>query len=386
MKISKSLLWQIPLCCFLTAMQCSTPQPVAGGSSDTEVSAKIVGVATDINGILVQDAKVQLLPVDFLPGNDSSKLLITEASCTTDENGNYIIDSVEPGDYKIEVSSGDSTGCIKVCSVGKEEFSMEMVLMPFGTVAGNVDLSYGMEKFYKKAHVEVYGTTHKTILDSTGFFILHLPAGEHSLRISVDQSFYDEMKIDVSVQSSQYKNIGVVTLDYLPAPFCWEDSCDSSTLRAFLDSNGYSDIPIEEVTTKGHGRIEELDLRGYTITSSLYALGMLTGVKVLDLGNTGISDSCHFLCGMSHLEVLKIDSNNINGLSRCTEGLFCLVELDVSSNALKNLPNRLPFHSLQSLNVSDNRLCMVPPFIKEQIEILCPGWEARQTCVTEDGF
>jgi hypothetical protein len=384
MKSSKWLLWLIPLCCFLTVMQCS--QPVAGGSSDTEVSAKIVGVATDINGNSVQDATVRLRPHDFLPDNDLPKLHLTEANCTTDENGNYLIDSVEPGEYLIEVSSGDSTGCIEACSIGKAKYTVETVLMPFATVAGNVELSYGTPQFYQNAHVDVYGTTHRTTLDSTGFFILQLPAGVHSLRFCVYESFYDTVKMNVTVQSSQYKNIGVVTLYYsLPPPFyCLNDSCDSSAVRSLLDSNGYADIPVEEVSVKGHGRIEELNLRGFDITSSLYALGRLNGLKVLDLGNTGIADSCHFLCGISQLRVLKIDSNNIAGLSRCTEGLLSLEVLDVASNLLEDLPKHLPFFSLRLLDISDNRICNLSPFMEGPIDMLCPGWEESQTCVEEN--
>lgn len=355
--------------------------PVTGGSSDTEVSAEITGVARDVNGKSVQGAIVRLRPVDYLSGDTITNKPVTEAICTTDANGKYQIDSIEAGIYKLEVSSGDSFGCIEECVITDQECTLEMKLMPLGTVAGNVDLRNGMKMFYKKTRIQVYGTAHAATIDSTGFFMLKLPAGEHKLRISVDESLYDELDINVTVQASQYKNIGYLTLDYVPMQLCWEYTCDSSIVRAFLDTNGYSDVAVEDVSVKEYNRIRELHLRGFTLTSSMYLLAQLNWLKVLDLGRTGITDSCHFLFSMGNsLEELRLDSNNITGLSMCIEGLFQLNELDVSSNQLTDLPKHLPVFNFKYLNISDNYICNLPHYFQGPVDIINPGWKESQKC------
>ncbi len=202
--------------------RCMQNPPVAGGASDTEVSAQVCGTATDMYGNSIADALVQLRPKVIVSEEDSTgeevgSLLLAED--TTDSLGFYRLDSVEEGAYHLTVTVGESLGTVQECNVfDREKVTLDPVLKPFGMVLGWLELPYEGAEVFARAKVRLLGTDMIVRPDSTGMFKISLPEGIHRLRLSVDSSFFDKVTIDVEVQPSQVKNIGIIRLTLLPPP------------------------------------------------------------------------------------------------------------------------------------------------------------------------
>ena len=387
MKRSNVLLTIIAVSAGLLIPYCTQNSPVAGGASDTEVSARVSGVATDMFGKPVAGASVQLRTKDFLPEQDTVTQMpgkYTKADCSTDSEGYFLLDSLGAGIYNLAIVSGDSVGTIRECIVGdKQSVSVEPVLMPFGLVIGWLQLPYVIPEILARAKVELIGSENKVHPDSMGFFQFPLPEGMHRLKMSVDSSFFDKVTIDVEVVPSQVKNIGMIRLNMLPPPPppCIDGACDSAVLRKFLDDAGHGDISVGDVTTWINGRIESLNLRGLDIRIPLEPLGLLNTVRKLDLGKTGTADSCRFIISMWNLQEVYLDSNNITGISHSFEGAYRIKVLDLSDNRLTMLPEKINYLMPdQKLDLSGNELCYLPPPLAGWADTWNPGWKETQRC------
>ena len=362
--------------------------PVAGGSSDTEVSAQISGTVLNIDGNPVSDALVRLRPKDYLPG---SRLVKREreadyrsaVDAVTDEYGTYTLDSISDGSYILEVISGDTAGTVVECEMSNAAAcTVSTMLKPFSFIKGTVDFTYENGKAKSGALVEVFGTEHLTYTDSTHWFKLQVPEGMHRLRISSDTTYYDDVILNVEVTASD-KYLGSIQMVYKPLPACLDYVCDSTVLRKFLDDAGHPDITVEQVSTRGGSRsqIVELNLRNIPILIPLAPLGQLSDIEVLDLGNTGTADSCRFIAGLWELEELRLDSNALTGLSHSIEMMTRLRELNLSNNRIEDLPKGIVnLHYLINLDISGNRLCDVSSIIAGWADSLDRDWREGQDC------
>jgi hypothetical protein len=368
-------------------IRCTQSPPVAGGASDTEVSAQVSGTVTDMFGDPVAGAAVELRLKDYLPEDDIAEIqngLNTRADGSTDSEGFFLFDSIETGTYTLSITSGDSVGTVLKCIVEKETpVTLDPVVRPYGMVTGWIEVPYEVGALYTHARVALIGSDKMVRPDSTGYFLFPLPQGNHRLRFSVDSSFFDQLTIDVDVFPSQVKNIGVIRLNMLPPPPppCNDPACDSSVLRQFLDEAGHADVAIGEVSTWVNGRIDILNLRGLAISIPLVPLGLLNTVRKIDLGNTGTADSCRFIISMWNLQEVYLDSNAITGISRAFEGAYRIKVLDLSDNLLTTLPDKINILIPdQELDLSGNELCALPPPLAEWADWWDPGWRATQRC------
>lgn len=366
---------------------CMRESPVAGGASDTEVSAQVSGTVTDVYGTPVSGARVTLRLENYVPDEDTIEPQpgrYTRAEGVTDSEGFYQFDSIDTGTYRVSILQGDSVGTVSECRVGTyEPVQVESVLMPNGMVAGWVALPYEIGMFYSRARIVLVGSEQMERPDSNGFFRFSLPPGAHRLKFSVDSSFFDKVTIDVEVFSSQVKDIGVIRLNMLPPEprTCDDFHCDSAILRNFLDDAGYTDVGLRTVSTWVNGRIESINLRGMDITVPLTPLGMLSTVRKLDLGKTGTTDSCRFIMGLWNLRELYLDSNAITGISRAFEGVYRIKVLDLSNNRLTRLPEKINDLAPDlELDLSGNELCTLPPHLLMWADARSPGWRETQRC------
>lgn len=366
---------------------CMQNPPVAGGASDTEVSAQVCGTATDLYGNPIADALVQLRPKVIVSEEDSTgeevgSLLLAED--TTDSLGFYQLDSVEEGAYHLTVTVGDSLGTVQVCNVfDGEKVTLDPVLKPFGMVLGWLELPYEGAEVFARAKVQLLGTDMIVRPDTTGMFQISLPEGIHRLRLSVDSSFFDKVTVDVEVQPSQVKNIGIIRLALLPPPPppCNNFECDSLFLRNFLDEAGHADLDIDDVATVKYGRISELNFRGISLSVPLAPLGQLNAVEKIDLGKTGTADSCRFIFSLWNLRELYLDSNAITGISHAFENALHLQVLDLSGNQLTGLPGKINYLMPGGkLDLSGNSLCNLPPELEGWADYWNPGWRETQVC------
>jgi hypothetical protein len=358
---------------------------VTGGSSDTEVSAGISGTALNSSGSPVKGAIVKLHSSGYLPSFPDTQQMafgVSVLECITDDKGFFYFDSIDAGEYSLDIRSCDTEGAaVGVIETVKLDTSVVITatLMPLGIISGTIDFQYGFPNKHDKSKVEVYGTEIITNADSTGYFQFPIPYGSHRMRISVDSSLFNEMSVNVGVLPSQYLDIGVMRLN-MPPYSCNNYACDSTTMRTFLDDAGYPQISVAQVTEKRFGRITAIRLRGFKISTSLTSLSMLNMVDEVDLGNTGTADSCRFVMGMWNLRQILLDSNDITGISRYFESLHRLNVLDLSYNRLTDLPEKISYIHPDTLNLAGNKLCDLPFSLQNWADFTDPDWRQNQQC------
>jgi hypothetical protein len=375
----------------LLARCISEPPAITGGSSDTEVSARISGVIVDKEGKPSINALVRVRPTDYLPGQridttaDSGR---QGFDCRTDTGGAFFVDSVVDGDYLVEVLADDSTGAVAECRmVDARPCTISTVMQPLGMVLGEIEASYENESIRSRAMVEVFGTEHVVHPDSGWWFKIPLAAGEHRIKISIDSSSFDSVILNVQVEPEVPRSIGIVRVNYMPQPPCWEGVCDSIVLRNFLDSAKHPEVAVHDVTQWRMGRITVLNLSGIPISIPLAPLGQLSAVEELDLSHTGIADTCRFLYGMWNLRILRLNDNNITGITHFVEGLYWLEELILTNNKLTTLPEKLTgLTNMKKLNISGNQICILPPNLGGWIDLFDQGWYFRQACTVPTGW
>lgn len=359
--------------------QCSTN--VAGGASDTEVSATLSGTIFDAGGVVIPHARVRLRPADYRPGTLEmypSSETVRVFDGTADSTGAFSIDKVADGEYVLEILSGDTIGAV-VPVIVDSTVSVSAVLKPFGTISGNVDM-YNHPGIYGKAKIEFVGTEHVGYPDTVGHFSQMVPYGEQHMRLSADTTVFNEIIVQFYVQPAQISTIGTLRMSAPGLP-CYSYSCDSMVLRTLLDDAGYSDTPVEQVSSAMYGRIYKINLRGFSLPVSLAPLAQLNALGFIDLGNTGITDSCRFVMYMWGLEELLLDGNNITGLSQTFEYLAGLRTLDISNNNLSRLPAHIDALKLMKLNITGNALCDLPPSLVNWANRYSPYWLATQRCL-----
>lgn len=371
-------------CVSLTAL-CTTSQ-ISGGSSDTEVSAQVAGVATDESGNVVANAVVKLHRDDFLPSlldsqlNETSNISIVGV---TDEEGLFAFDSIQDGSYLLEISCGDSAGAISKFDIQNgSRCSLSTVVRPLGTLMGTVSFSYGSYVDITGTRIEAYGLDRTWRPDTNGFFQFSVPQGSYRLKVSVDSVGYLPITVDeVNVTSNGVTPLGPYNLYYEQGDICWTYSCDSTLVREFLDSSGYEEVMVTDVTEESHGRIISLDLGGMAITIPLDDLGQLNALESINLSNTGTKDSCRFVYGLWKLRILHLEGNELTGLSSAIESLWYLTELYLADNRLSSLPQRIyQMSHLDSLDLSGNRLCFISTYVAAWADEHDPDWRENQQC------
>lgn len=358
---------------------------VAGGSSDTEVSASISGVVHDTLGNVIPGANIRLRPSDYLPGDTLLSGFSTEGIKKFDgisnDDGTFSIDSIARGDYVLEVLSGDSSGMVRQVYIDSP-MTVCAVLAPFGTVAGDVDM-YQIPGINEKTNIELFGTEYKFKPDTTGHFSMFLPYGPYRMRLSADSLLVNDMELHFYLEPHTLYHCGTLRMASYAMP-CFNYFCDSLTVRTLLDEAGHSDITVEQVSNIKYGRIYKLNLRGITLGPSISSLAQLNALEELDLGNTGISDSCRFVMSLWKLESLLLDSNQITGVSQGFGMLTKINLIDLSYNNLTALPEQMSYTRPWFVNLNGNSLCSLSENVKEWAERYAPGWSNQQNCDVPD--
>ncbi len=370
--------------CIMTALACLgllfsscgyTELPLAGGSSDTEISARVEGCAIDLEGKPASGVLARMRTSEFLPEDPNH----ISRNSYTDSNGIFIFDSVRRGSYSIELSGPDSIGSLMNCKVTSNDDQIVLdthTLKPNAAISGHAILGSSRSS----PSLQIYGLERSIKPDSTGFFIISVPEGRHCLRISGPEE-YDEMEVSFEAFSSQYKYIGWFWLNPKLQSPCGDYACDSLTVRSILDSLGRPDIPVDSISVMRNGRIVELRLRGLGKKAASQSIGRLNFLEVLDLGQDSIDTPLYFLNQLWMLQVLSLDGNLIRYIPDNIGYLTFLRHLDLSGNELSFLPvsitNLKPF---QLLNLSGNRLCTLPEYQKSWISLYDPDWALNQKC------
>lgn len=205
------------LCCLLA---CTTGNaPTAGGSSTTDNprTALVYGTALDADSVPIANATVRLRPADYLAQASPrglTKRTIAIKELTTDEFGQFFMDSIEPGIYVIEITNKHSMAVSLICEVvpGGDTLDLGLhSLKPFAALHGTV----APDSTASNMRAAIYGLERSTAVDPvTGrYSFTDLPEGAWSIRIESSAPDLGAAIVDVPmVNAGLSDTVAIVTL------------------------------------------------------------------------------------------------------------------------------------------------------------------------------
>lgn len=350
-------------CVFSTLSPFEGEKTAGGGGIET---VGIRGYAYHEDGQPASGARVLLRTREFLADSGNLGLAkrnaIISGETVTDSRGFYALDSVEPGDYRVEVAD-DSHGAVVEASVEADRRILQLekavVKAPGRLLARLVQGGY----YVGGAWVHVYGMERAITTDSYGRVNLaDLPEGDHRIIIRRPRPYGYVQTLtlpSVSIEAGKTNDLGNLEL---PGG-CADARCDSLVVRYILDRNGKDSLTVDSVALRdaSTGRIEELDLSRTGVTT-LPEVADLVGLKRLELDNNSLQSLPVEVTRIVTLEYLSLNNNNIRSLPREIGNMKFLTWLHLYNNSLDTLTGAVgSLTSLRYITVSYNSLRSLPP-------------------------
>lgn len=166
----------------LLLLACSSTGPVAGGSG-TETTTGVTACIRNADGSPAVGANVTIRAADYLAPCDSTlgKAARMSAETVTGDSGTFTIDSLDDGDYRIEVNNGAGAAVLlHYMTVHGDTTDLGVaVLRPYAAIGGALGAGgHG-------ALVQIYGMERAARADSAGkFSFVDLPEGSFGVRIT----------------------------------------------------------------------------------------------------------------------------------------------------------------------------------------------------------
>ena len=170
----------------------------AGGSTDTGNSRISASVYLP-GGAAAMGAQVIVRRSDYLSVGQASLSDVARSGkeALIDEGGHFRIDSMDTGNYTIEVNDRVSGACLLTCRIlpGTGEISLGAdTIHPYAAVEGSAALPPG---FSGNVFVQVYGLERCIPLDAAGhFMIADLPAGSFRFRVASKDTLFTPIYVD----------------------------------------------------------------------------------------------------------------------------------------------------------------------------------------------
>lgn len=156
----------------------STKVSDGGGSEAT--NGTVAGLAVYPGGAIAGRASVILRSATYLRDTAETEGEV-KPDTFTDDRGGFRLDSIPPGEYRLEIRDGSghaSVSTVKV-SAGKTATSPPDTLRRVGTLRG---MLAGVPGFSVQRHVQIYGMEQVVRADSSGRFTFYsLPIGRHRI-------------------------------------------------------------------------------------------------------------------------------------------------------------------------------------------------------------
>ncbi len=169
------------------------------GSEIGNPTIALTGTALYPDGSIAGGARVTLRKAGFLAEDKAAKILsssarlgqskvsVSLANVFTDADGKYRIDSVDDGEYRIEINDGQNQGVLHDCTVKarkglKDTALASDKLVATGTIHGVIKWDSPPVSPYLALP---YGTEHVAIVDPTNgrFTLADMPAGTYTLKL-----------------------------------------------------------------------------------------------------------------------------------------------------------------------------------------------------------
>jgi len=137
---------------------------------------------------------------------------------------------------------------------------------------------------------------------------------------------------------------------------------DSLVVRKLLDSEGLSDIPVEQCLMGAKSdRIIALSLSHLNLHEIPMSLFALTALTWLDLSDNHIMELPAEFFSLTQLTTLNLSYNHLTALPSDIAALSSLRILNLSNNKLKTIPSEMEqLTSLTELLLNDNKLRTLP--------------------------
>ncbi len=209
--------------CATILISCSTEY--AGGTADTG-NAKVAAIIYTGEGKPAAGVSVVCCPVDYLAGIDSGSAVKKVIETTTDDSGFFALDSIDSGEYIIEVNDHKSSVVSFKVGVSDENsptVSLKDTLKPYAILQGNAGQTTdtSLHRF-----ILIYGLQRRVPVSTDGSFIINdLPEGQFDLRIVADREGWVPVDIDslnlssaqtVSIPFAGWNNRYIITLNTTP--------------------------------------------------------------------------------------------------------------------------------------------------------------------------
>lgn len=185
MRADGKALFALAAAMLLTAGCSSSPDDIAGGSS-TEIPNGVTATVTTVEGTPAAGVTVRLRPADYLSSAQPQALPSSARDTITGDSGRFAFDSLASGEYRIEVTDGDSTAVMVDLTLGESGGVTELAtlsLRHFAHVQGAID-GPGLSERYDQMWVQIYGLERLIAIEPDGSFQAgDLPEGRHELRL-----------------------------------------------------------------------------------------------------------------------------------------------------------------------------------------------------------
>lgn len=357
------LIFTLLLCEFIG---CTLSGDIAGTGSQAG-NGNVLGTVVNPDGSPSVNADVFIRPKEFL--KDTTEITgPTLPDAVTDSTGAFVIDTVEPGEYFVEINDGVKNAILVECV----KDSVNIQAKDLGTIYLKPQAGFfGVvirENIPNDVHVyvQVYGLDHAREVKLYGDFSFYqIPAGTYNLRISSSDSTLGTVDSEtITIDPAEELDAGTFIL-----PFeYWRDTL---VVREILDSNDHTDIPVAEVTTEKNGRVGELDLTNMDISTIPPSIGNLR-ITHLFLRENSISSLPDEIGKIASLEYLNVAINDLPGLPPTIGNCTRLKHLDASDNHLSG--SNIPFEigkltSLTYLGLQRNTIRRPPPSLGDLIQL-----------------
>ncbi len=210
-----AILWLIvQICCTVVALlfvRCSNDS-IAGTGSQAG-NGRIACVIFNEDGSPASGAAVRLRSSHYTAGLGLKNVSICRRDVWTDGQGAFSIDSIDSGNYCIEVNDGKSHAVFLSCAVNNRDSIVQLpkhTLLPTGNVKGILtSIPDDSVIFY----IQILGLERVGILDTaTGNFVINdVPVGKYTIQFQTASEEFRPVEINnVSMISNKTTDIGVI--------------------------------------------------------------------------------------------------------------------------------------------------------------------------------
>lgn len=328
------------VCLFLLIALFGCSDNTVDGSGTGTGNPVILGQVISDDDTAFANASVKLRPINYY-AYDSSNFtsqnpLYKVKDLNTNEDGLFIIDSVDSGEYLIEVSGKNNESVLYKCTVSLDDdtvFLEYTPTLPNDTIKG-ITAVFGGEKSEMSIYVE--GLEKKVATDDGNFEII-LPAGKYNLKAITEKK---EVGILRDVNSyCEEANINILAENPVSDSYI----CDTLIVRAILDSNNISRSVVYHafVLDSSYSHVFQVDIEDPSFHTLPAIIGGMKNLEELEIQFGQLSELPKEIGLLTKIRELELTGNKLKTLPLEITNLTPSDELDLSGNEFENLPQEI---------------------------------------------